>query len=73
MRFDMCAEIGERAVVVGEGTVQLGLEAGVEPDLELRRGHVAERDQVAAMDWISNWTTPLWMVVLPFSAEVMAT
>ena len=28
---------------------------------------------LAGMDWISNWTTPLWMVVLPFSAEVMAT
>ena len=48
MRFDVCAEIGERAVVVGEGAVELGLEAGVEPDLELRRGRVAERDQVAA-------------------------
>ena len=26
---------------------------------------------LADMDWISNCATPLWIVVLPFSAEVM--
>ena len=45
---DICLEVGDRAVEIGEGTVELGLEDGLEPRSELPGRLVAEFDEVTS-------------------------